>query len=179
MSPPCGLRSRGVEQSSYLQIPHFFSDSFHLPETQIVTYSILHIFSRGSQFHVHPLLLFTYAEGGITCVLNIIAHVDSSLHIIHLRGGWYAAQAPQYPLASSFTSRLPSNLASFPANKKQLSHSHTSSTILSPSNYSPSPNSKATTGLLQHTNWKREKGEKERDREREFPVSLLSSPRLF
>lgn len=81
-------------------------------------------FSRGSQFHVYPLLLFTYAEGGITCVLNIIAHVDSSLHMIHLRGEWCAAQALQYPLTSSFTSGLPSNLASFPANKQQLAHSH-------------------------------------------------------
>ena len=80
-----------------------------------------------------------------------------------LRGGWYTVQPTQYSLARSFTSGLTSNLASFPANKKQLAHSHTPLRIPSPLNQPPSPNSPATAGLLHIPAGKRAEKEREGD----------------
>lgn len=104
-------------------------------------------------------------------------HLDCILHVIYSIGGWCAAQATQYSLASFFTSGLTSNLASFPANKKQLAHSHTPSSSPSPpQTSSPSPNSQATAGLLQHTSWKRGGqwlGVGRRERESQYLAFLL------
>lgn len=52
--------------------PFFAPDSFRLLGTQIVTALILPILLRDSQSMCTPFLLLTYAEGGITCVLNVM-----------------------------------------------------------------------------------------------------------
>ena len=132
-----------------------------------------------SQSYVHPILLLTCTEGSIKGGLYVM-HTESkwlSYTWYFLRGGWYTVRPTQYSLARSFTSGLTSNLASFPANKKQLAHSHTPLRIPSPSNQPPSPNSQATAGLLHIP-----AGKESREKEREiywFPGSLISSSRLF
>lgn len=110
--------------------------------------------------------------------------------MIRLGGGWYTAQATHHSLASSLTSGLNSNLASFPANKKQLAHSHTPSSIPTPwkllslpqltghswasPTYQLGKRARRGERVGQRKRW----GIREREIER-VPISLLSSPRLF
>lgn len=130
---------------------------------------------------MHPIFTFNIRRGRYQVCTLCNTHTETLSDIGYISvGGWCAAQATQYSLASSFTSGLTSNLASFPANKKQLAHSHTPSSSPSPLNLLPLPQltGHSWASPTHQLEKRRAAVEGRRERESQYPA-FLEPPRLF